>query len=296
MKSMDVTDGLKIRILSVEVKSQHVINGTKDGLRSSTETYLEGSTNVGLVVIAIINGIVSTTSFIPTDFSFSDIVTSTFNNHYSDYTNSIQSDSTISSALAGQNARDPEDVEQQNNFNLYIYIGCSVAGCVLVAFLIVLFINKKTRRSGRVTLSSTLTFQDENEFIRSQGIGVQNQNHMMHKAAMNPAGRNIPQIKSMGSHMYSIQGPNRMGEERHNMPLAARPGTWQGSWHQGSFLETSNLTLDQYSDVKSFPQRPNLFTTNSINYSMNDQGNIRRLNTIENGFGPDPNIRAVSTL
>ncbi len=160
-------EGLEIKIISVAVLSQYRIGGIKDGVRENR--LLQKADNAGLVVDLSITGEVKPDTVIPENFAFADTVLHGFSNNFTTYKSLLQDEPKIINSVTNIGGEIQDRNPVGNNMLTFIYIGCSIAGGVLIAFLSIIFIKFRNNHPGPV-LPRDLTFQDENEFIQSQGV------------------------------------------------------------------------------------------------------------------------------
>lgn len=169
MSSKKDIDGIDVNITSVKVKSQNRITGVKNGVRNTRR--LQKTVDPGLVIVLIVSGEVKTKNESLQDFAFADTVLNGFHNNFTEYSSTLQKNAQIYSSVMGYTNTDNQSTDTENTGNsltLYIFIGCTVAGCVLVAYLLLMFVKLKHDKQNLAQLPPNLTFQDENEFIKSQ--------------------------------------------------------------------------------------------------------------------------------
>lgn len=155
---------------------------------------------------------------------------------------------------------------------LYVYIGSAAAGGILIAFLTIMFVKMRKSRSNHSGLPANLTFQNEDDFIQSQGIAVPYGSNQLDNVTTSSSfysdHHRRPDVVqstiypgSKASASSITEGyPNESGQifsNPTNNSWLTPPGEWQGSfsdWH-GSSSERQDLYI----------HRPNSF-------SLRDQG------------------------
>ncbi len=246
-KTMKKVSGINIDIMSIEISEKFIVQGIKDGVRNKRVLQENNSDETkGLILVLAIQAQVQTSTLLPTDFSFGDLILYGFQNDFAQYKTLLRNDRTISNALLGNGTggnQKPMD-QATRSLSFYIYIGCSVAGGILIALFTILFIKHRYSRDI-VRLPSNLTFQDENEFIRSQGtVGIPH------------GGDNMVVNGSRSNNMYNQYQGREIGDESNsnntaeqqmygvassstrtsNVAAATNPFmTWQGSFGELEF-------------------------------------------------------------
>ena len=275
-------NGLQIDITSVEITSQNQIRGIKDGVRNNR--FLQDDEDTGLAVDLTISGTVQGQHGLPDNFSFADTVLNGFHNNFTVYNSLLEHDSTIYGSIMGTSTGDKTDntTNENDRLALYIFIGCSVAGGLLVVFLAFLFV-KMRRDRNRFELPANLTFQDENDFIQSQGI---------------PPRRSSPQMSPLRSPDYGSRIISGSEYNDHNhcsnrsmLTFNTGPGT-HGASHNSvgvcdeSFGTFSNRTVSRSEWQGSFADPPN-----PTPYSEDDRNRRNNMHSPYNA-----NSQSVSTF
>ncbi len=216
-------DGIDVNITSVKVKSQNRIKGVKNGVRNTRR--LQKSVDAGLVIVLIVSGEVKTKNESLQDFAFADTVLNGFHHNFTEYSSTLQKNAQIYTSVMGYSNADNQSTDTENTENsltLYIFIGCTVAGCVLVAYLLLMFVKLKHDKQNRTQLPPNLTFQDENEFIKSQRF----------QSNMSNYEQNIHSLR-MAQTFSERQLTNNPGIESRHESYTSEPivqGNFQGSY------------------------------------------------------------------
>ena len=287
VSSMKTFDGVEIEITSITISEKFDVDSIKDGIQN--QRMLQENEAKGMMIIMEIKAIVRSKTSLPEDFSFRNVILNGVFDSFSEYKSLLQEDKIISTALeASGDDNAPENLESRS-LSFYIYIGCSVAGAILIAFLTILFIKHRNDRE-LVKLPSSLTFQDENEFIRSQGkVGIPyGGNSSRNGSRLNEiyaqyhgkSSRSNIAADATGSqhisHNMSRSGSSRRssvsGNSGHMTQSTKNPFmTWQGSFGELQFSAPPNQNLYRNHSTRGENSRRGM--SRAMSYASNDSRN-----------------------
>jgi hypothetical protein len=277
METKKDEEDVDVIINSITITKQFTVRGTRDGIRDQRR--LQESDNIGLVVRMVVEGETKSRSISPLTFAFTDTVLDGVKNDFSGYKSKLEQDPVVFNAVMGLDM-DGEEVYETtpSNHTLYIFIGSAVAGSVLIAFLAIMFVKLRNDRHRLQKLPANLTFQDENEFIQSQGSSVPFGSAVLGRSGMlnsfydehtkrsldsrstmngsrsNPESLGVLQVKSHGNSHESKSSSKRSKNSGRQLVSRSSNDAWPldaSGQFQGKFSEWGTPSDEQQSSQPS---------------------------------------------